>query len=72
MSTSLISRLCAKFREGIVRVCVTIGTALIAISVAAVLLPLVLGALLLALAQRTARQNEDELASIVVLPAATA
>ena len=65
---SFISNLCDRFRNGMVRVCVTIGTALIVIAVAAILLPFVLGALFLAMAQRMGR-TDLEPASIVVQPA---
>jgi len=68
MSKSLITKLCEKFRSGMVKVCVTIGTVLIAIAVSAILLPLVLGVLLVAWAQRTAQQNAEP-TSIVVIPA---
>jgi len=68
MSSSIIANLCDKFRRGMVRVCVTIGTALIVIAVSAIMLPLVLGLLLLAMAQRAA-QPDVEPATIVVLPA---
>jgi hypothetical protein len=51
-----------------VKVCVTIGTALILIAVSAILLPLVLGMLFLAMAQRAGR-SDLEPASVVVLPA---
>lgn len=68
MSTSLISKLCEKFRSGMVKVCVTVGTVLIVIAVSAILLPFVLGVLLVAWAQRTAEQNTEP-TSIVVIPA---
>ena len=51
-----------------VQVCVTIGTALIAIAVAAILLPFMLGMLFLAMAQRAGRRDVKP-ASIVVIPA---
>ena len=72
MSESFIARMCAKFRAGMVKVCVTIGTALIVITVAAITLPFVLGMLLLAWAQRASQrdsQPEFEKATIVVVPA---
>jgi hypothetical protein len=68
MSPSFIARMCDKFREGMVKICVTIGTALIVITVSAILLPLALGVLLIAWAQR-ASQPDVEPATIVVLPA---
>jgi hypothetical protein len=68
MSSSFIARTCAKFREGMVKICVTIGACLIVIAVSAILLPLALGVLLIAWAQRAA-QPDAEPASIVVLPA---
>lgn len=68
MSTSFIARMCAKFREGMVKICVTIGAALIIITVSAIMLPLVLGVLLIAWAQR-ASQPEVEPATMIVLPA---
>jgi hypothetical protein len=54
-----------------VRVCVTVGTALIVIAVSAIVLPFVLGVLLLAMAQRASQSDVDP-ASIVVIPAGTA
>jgi hypothetical protein len=51
-----------------VRVFVTIGTALIVIAVTAIVLPFVLGVLFLAMAQRAGRRDVDP-ASIVVEPA---
>jgi hypothetical protein len=72
MSESFIARMCAKFREGMVKVCVTIGVVLITITVAAITLPFVLGMLLLAWAQRSSQrssQPEFEKATIVVVPA---
>jgi hypothetical protein len=68
MSTSFVARMCERFRTGIVRVCVTIGTALIVIAVTAIVLPFVLGVLLLAMAQRAGRRDVEP-ASIVVEPA---
>ena len=68
MSEPFITRMCNRFRNGMVRVCVTIGTALIVIAVAAILLPFVLGALFLAMAQRIGRRDLEP-ASIVVQPA---
>lgn len=68
MSSSFITRMCERFRSGFVKVCVTIGTALIVITVSAIVLPLVLGLLFLAMAQR-ASQSDLEPASVVVLPA---
>ncbi|HEY3963670.1 MAG TPA: hypothetical protein VGM05_03875 [Planctomycetaceae bacterium] len=68
MSPSFIARMCDKFREGMVKICVTIGTALIVITVSAILLPLALGVLLIAWAQR-ASQPDVEPATIVILPA---
>jgi hypothetical protein len=70
MSSSVISKLCDGLRRGMVKVCVTIGTALIVIAVSAIVLPLVLGVLLLAMAQR-ASQHDVEPASIVIVPAGT-
>ncbi len=67
MSSSVIARLCERFRQGIVRVCVTIGMTLIVISVSAIVLPLVLGMLLLAMAQRAAHPDVEP-ATIEVLP----
>ena len=66
--SSLIARMCDGFRNGMVRVCVTIGTALIVIAVTAVMLPFVLGVLLLAMAQRAGRRDVEP-ATIVVEPA---
>ena len=66
--SSLITRMCERFRSGMVRVCVTIGAALIVIAVAAIVLPFVLGVLLLAMAQRAGRRDGEQ-ASIVVEPA---
>jgi hypothetical protein len=57
MSSSVVARLCERFRQGMVRVCVTIGVTLIVISVSAIVLPFVLGMLLLALAQRAMRPD---------------
>jgi len=68
MSSSFITRMCDRFRNGMVQVCVAIGMALIIITVAAILLPFVLGVLLLAMAQRAGRRDIEP-ASIVVLPA---
>ena len=68
MSKSFITRMCDRFRNGLVRICVTIGTALIVIAVMAIVLPFVLGALFLAMAQRMGRQDLEP-ASIVVQPA---
>jgi hypothetical protein len=68
MSSSFIARMCAKFREGMVKICLTIGAALIVITVSAILLPLALGVLLVAWAQRAA-QPDVEPASIIVVPA---
>ena len=68
MSSSMIARLCQTVRNGLVKVCVTIGAALIVISVSAIVLPFVLGVLLVAMAQR-ASQPDVESASIVVQPA---
>lgn len=71
MNSSFIARMSAIFREGMVKICVTIGTALIVIAVSAILLPLALGVLLVAWAQR-ASQPDVEPATIVVLPAGAA
>jgi hypothetical protein len=60
--------MCAKFREGMVKICLTIGAALIVITVSAILLPLALGVLLIAWARRASRPDVEP-ASIVVLPA---
>jgi hypothetical protein len=68
MSSSFITRMCERFRNGMVNVCVTIGTALIVIAASAILLPFVLGLLFLAVAQRADRRDVEP-ASIVVLPA---
>jgi len=68
MTDSFISRICERFRNGMVRVCVAIGTALIVIAVTAIVLPFVLGALFLAMAQRMGRRDLEP-ASIVVQPA---
>jgi hypothetical protein len=51
-----------------VKICVTIGAALIVITVSAIILPLALGVLLIAWAQR-ASQPDVEPATIVVVPA---
>ena len=67
MPASYIARICERFRSGLVKVCVTIGTALIVISVTALVLPFVLGVLFLAMAERTGRRDVEP-ASIVVLP----
>ena len=67
MSSSFIARMCERFRSGMVRVCVAIGTALIVIAVTAIVLPFVLGMLLLAMAQRAGRRDVEP-ASIVVEP----
>ena len=67
MSNSFIARLCDRFRSGMVRICVTIGTALIVIAAAAIALPFILGVLLLAMAQRAGRRDVEP-ASIVVVP----
>jgi hypothetical protein len=68
MSSSFITRMCDRFRSGMVRVCVTIGTALIVIAATAIMLPFILGVLLLAMAQRASR-HDVEPASIVIVPA---
>jgi hypothetical protein len=65
MTTSVIKSLCDRFRSGMVKVCVTIGTALIVIAVSAIVLPLVLGVLLLAMAERALRPDLEP-ASIIV------
>lgn len=70
MSSSFIQRMCDRFRNGMVNVCVTIGTALIVVAVAAILLPFVLGVMFLAMAQRAGRRDVEP-ASIVVIPAGT-
>jgi hypothetical protein len=62
--------MCDRFRNGMVNVCVTIGTALIVVAVAAILLPFVLGVMFLAMAQRAGRRDVEP-ASIVVIPAGT-
>ncbi len=67
MTSSFITRMCDRFRSGMVRVCVTIGTALIVIAATAIMLPLILGVLLLAMAQRAGRRDVEP-ASIVVEP----
>lgn len=67
--SSVITSLCDRFRNGMVRVLVTIGTTLIAITLAAIMLPFVLGVLFLAMAQRAGRSSDVVPASIVVLPA---
>ena len=67
MTASFITRMCDRFRSGMVRVCVTIGTALIVIAATAILLPFILGVLLLAMAQRAGR-HDVEPASIVIEP----
>ncbi len=66
-TSSIVTRICDRFRNGMVRICVTIGTALIVIAVAAIVLPFVLGVLLLAMAQRAGRRDLDP-ATIVVQP----
>ncbi len=71
MSSSLIAKLCEGFRSGMVKVCVTIGTLMIVFAVSAILLPLVLGVLLVAWAQRTAAQNAEP-TSILIMPAPAA
>ena len=68
MTSSFITRMCERFRNGMVKICVTIGTALIVIAVSAIMLPLVLGMLLLAMAQRADRRDVEP-ASIIVIPA---
>ncbi len=68
MSSTFIARMCDRFRSGFVKVCVTIGTALIVITVSAIVLPLVLGLLFLAAAQR-ANRRDVEPATIELLPA---
>lgn len=67
MSASFIARTCERFRSGFVKVCVTIGAALIVISVTALLLPFVLGILFLAMAERFGR-TDLEPATIEVVP----
>src|ERR1051326_3895262 len=68
MTESFISRMGDRFRNGMVRVCVTIGTVLIVIAVAAILLPFVLGALFLAMAQRLGRRDLEPAQIVVQAP----
>ena len=68
MSSSFFAKMCDRFRNGMVRVCITVGTALIVIALTAIVLPFVLGVLLLAMAQRSGGRDAER-ASIVVIPA---
>ena len=68
MSSSFITKMCAKFRTGMVKICITIGAVLIVIPLAALMLPVALGLLMLAWAKRAANHNAEP-ATIYIVPA---
>jgi hypothetical protein len=69
MTAEFVREMCEKFRTGFVKVCVTIGSVLIAFTITALILPLVLGVLLLAWAKRATQQYQDP-ANVIVVPVA--
>lgn len=68
---SALSKLCGRLRRGMSRVCLVVGGALVVLAVASILLPLLAGVMLLALAQRVA-EREAESRSVIVVPAGAA